>query len=264
MQAQVFDANGVAVTQNSVFCARCGAHIKHVFPYEGKPYGSSCYEAVSGLRASDWVWADGKPSPEATEAKQRRIAGKIARSEAREQQREATRAANRERFAELIEALLTVSRNQGDFCWSMADQVTNAGYGTKLSEILSDRQIEIVRNIWGKQAGRRNSKAYKAAVKEFDAKFDPEAALYDCADVLREYGVELTTEQVEAFLCNYPDLPTEATEPEERQQIADALAQSLDFCFWPDKSETVNYRGFWPEFCKRAEEYGYKIIGDVE
>lgn len=177
MQTQVYDANGVAVTEATAFCALCGAHIKHIFPWQGQTYGSSCIEAVSGIREDDWEWAGGQPSLEATEAKQRRMAERDARNMAWEAQCEANRAANRNLYAELINALKNASRYRGDFCWSMASQLANAGYSTNLVDIFSDNQYRIVRDIWGKQTGgRSNSKAYQAAVLEFDRKFDPDAA----------------------------------------------------------------------------------------
>lgn len=176
MQTQVCDANGNAVTEFTAYCASCGAHIKYVFPWQGKTYGSTCIEAVSGIREGDWEWANGQPSLEATEAKLQRIAEQTARNEALAQQREATRAANQAKYIELINVLNNASRYIGDFCWSMADCIWNAGYSTKLTDILSENQFRIVREIWGKRTGGRGgSKAYNAAVLEFDQKFDQEA-----------------------------------------------------------------------------------------
>ena len=80
---------------------------------------------------------------------------------------------NRVRFARLINLLKNRSRYQGDFCWEMARAV-ETHIGIELyNDILSPRQFEVVREVWGKTTGdRRNSKAYKAAVEEFDRLFD--------------------------------------------------------------------------------------------
>lgn len=55
----------------------------------------------------------------------------------------------------------------------MARDIANDGSTNELYEgILSPYAYDIVREIWGKQTGgRMNSKAYKAAVTEFDEKF---------------------------------------------------------------------------------------------
>lgn len=169
------------MTQNFVpkgICARCGCPIKYVFPYNGKIYGSTCIEAVSGMRPDTWTWTDGRPDYEATKKaeaeKEAEIAEYIARNKALNEKREAIREMNRTKFAELIEVLHNASRYEGDFCDNMARDIANDGSSNVLYEgILGDRAFTIVREIWGKQmGGRMNSKAYKAAVAEFDEKFD--------------------------------------------------------------------------------------------
>lgn len=177
---QVYDANGNPVTENSTFCTRCGAHIKYVFEYEGKPYGSTCIEAVSGIRPDNWVWVDGKANEQATRQslaeKEQATQERIEAQQVLEAQRESVRQANQAQYADLIEVLNGASRYHGDFCSSMVETLVNASFSTELYEgILSPRQYQIVREIWGKQTGGRiNSKAYKAAVAEFDRKFDNE------------------------------------------------------------------------------------------
>lgn len=50
----------------SGICARCGAHIKHLYDFKGKTYGSTCVEAVSGISPKDWVKIDGRFDEQAT------------------------------------------------------------------------------------------------------------------------------------------------------------------------------------------------------
>jgi hypothetical protein len=157
-------------------CFKCGASIKYVFEFEGKPYGSTCVEYVSGIHPSKWQWVDGKGDEKAT---RKSLAEKEAEREALIEsnkaitaKREEIQAANRVRFAELIEALDFGSKSPGDFCHNMARSIENDGSTTDLYEILGDRPYNIVREIWGKQAGRMNSKKYEAAVAIFDEKYD--------------------------------------------------------------------------------------------
>lgn len=157
-------------------CYRCGTLIKYIFPFDGKTYGSTCIEVVSGIRPDDWTWVDGRPNLEATKEtlveKEARIADQIARQKALDEKREGVRQVNQKKFAELIEVLRNASRYEGDFCDDMACDVANDGSTNELEVILSPRAYDIIREIWGKQTGgRMNSKAYKAAVAEFDEKF---------------------------------------------------------------------------------------------
>lgn len=173
----ILDAYGRDVSQLEN-CERCGASIKYIFPFEGKVYGSTCIEIVSDIHPDDWVWVDGCPNLEATKEtlieKEARIADQIARQQALDEKREGIRQVNREKFAELINVLRNASRNEGDFCDNMARDIANDGSTNELYEgILSPRAYDVIREIWGKQTGgRKNSKAYKAAVVEFDEKFD--------------------------------------------------------------------------------------------
>ncbi len=171
---EVFDANGNEVTGNTAICSRCGAHIKYIFVFERKPYGSTCIEVVSGIRPDNWEWVNGKADEQATRKslaeKEQAQQEYIARNQTLDEKREGIREVNRIRYAELVNVL---NNAQGDFCSEMARNISNDGFSTELYEgILSPRQFQIVREIWGKQTGgRMNSKAYKAAVVEFDQKF---------------------------------------------------------------------------------------------
>lgn len=174
---ETYDAHGNRVDEHSAFCTRCGAYIKHIYEFEGNPYGSTCIEVASGIRPDNWEWVEGIADEQATRKK-------LAEKEQERQELatlretlelviETTRKTNAAKFGELINVLKNASRYTGDFCWEMASTIEDARGSTKLDDIFSFNQLDIVREIWGKQTGgRKNSKAYKVAVVEFDAKFD--------------------------------------------------------------------------------------------
>lgn len=156
-------------------CERCGAAIKYIYIHEGRTYGSTCIEAVSGIRPDNWVWVDGKANEKATHKslveKEAIRLEYIAKNKALDELREGIREQNRQTYEELINLL---ESSRGDFCVDMARTIKTDGFSTDLYKgILSPRQFEIVREVWGKYDGRKNSKAYKAAIAEFDTKFDP-------------------------------------------------------------------------------------------
>jgi hypothetical protein len=174
---EIFDANGNKVTENTAVCTTCGAHIKHVFIWDGKPYGSTCIEAVSGISPTDWVDGDEQKTRKSLAAKAQANQERAAKSAALNELRESIRQANRAEYAELITVLNNASRYEGDFCSEMAKNIGNDGFSRNLNDILSYRQFNIVRDIYGKAVGgRSNSKAYNIAVEEFDRKFCKEIA----------------------------------------------------------------------------------------
>lgn len=61
--------------------------------------------------------------------------------------------------------LEVLDRQSGDFCASMARKLESAPLNS-----LSDRCVEILRDIFAKHHGRRGSKAYDAAVELFDSR----------------------------------------------------------------------------------------------
>lgn len=174
---EIHDAHGNKVDELSAVCARCGANIKYIFEFEGKLYGSTCIEVVSGIRPDNWEWVEGKANLQATRKS-------LAKKEAEKQERfrkivaheaamKVVRETNAVKFVELINVLKNASRNNFDFCYSMALEIEEATVSTELDGIFSPNQFDIVREIWGKQTGgRKNSNAYKAATAEFDAKFE--------------------------------------------------------------------------------------------
>ena len=160
-------------------CERCGTAIKYIYVHDGRTYGSICIERVSGIHPDNWVWVDGKADEKATRKsmaeKEQERQEYIAKNKALDELREGIRKQNQAVYAELINVLNNASKYDGDFCSEMARNIKTDGFSTDLCEgILSPGQFDIVREIWGKQIGRRmNSKKYKAAVIEFDGKFDP-------------------------------------------------------------------------------------------
>lgn len=177
MSLQVTDAYGRPVESLGI-CARCGAHIKYIFTFEDKTYGSECIEVVTGI-GKDYQVFKGRELDRAgslakkAEAEQKRQE-RIQKQQELDQLREGIRQTNQTRYASLISVLNNASKYQGDFCSEMARTIGNDGFSTELSEILSWNQLRIVREIWGKQYGRMNSKAYEAGVTEFDEKFNKE------------------------------------------------------------------------------------------
>lgn len=169
---EIFDANGNRVTENSIFCTRCGAHITHVFTFAGKPYGSTCIEAVSGIAPSDWIEGDEEKTRKSLATKAQANQERITKQAALNELRESIRQANRTEYAELINVLNKASRYQGDFCSEMARAIETDGFSRNLNDILTYRQFNIIRDIYGKAVGgRSNSKAYNTAITEFDNKF---------------------------------------------------------------------------------------------
>lgn len=172
MTLEIFDANGNKVSGNTGICARCGAHIKYIFTFDGKTYGSECIEVVTGIGKDYQVFNGKELDIEASKAKkvekEQRIQDQINRNKALDEKREGIRQANRTRYAELISFL---SSQNGDFCKDMARTISNDGFSTELVDMMSQRAWYIIREIWAKQYGRTNSKKYNAGLEEFDQKF---------------------------------------------------------------------------------------------
>lgn len=155
---------------NFHICARCGAAIKYPFEFQGKIYGSECITKVSGRSIDQWVVVNGVIDEEATA---KRIA------EAKEKENKFNEMAAK-RFADaqvkaaqciinnkwLVDVLCTVP---GQFCQDMASQLNSS----ELKDF-SNRQLNIMVDIYGKYHGRRNSKQYNNACDRFWSKFDQE------------------------------------------------------------------------------------------
>lgn len=170
---QAYDAYGNPV-EAMAHCTHCGCPIKHVYEFEGKPYGSTCIEAVSGIHPDRWVFSNGRYDHAATQLSVAEKDAKRTDAQQKEAERvakvEATRKANQERYSDLIAVLKSQSQRSGDFCDSMAGSIKADGWSTDLEQILRGRSYSIVRDIWGKTTGgRRGSKAYEAALEKFDA-----------------------------------------------------------------------------------------------
>lgn len=179
MSLTVMDAYGRPVEELGI-CTRCGAFIKYIYSHDGKTYGSTCIEAVSGIHPDKWVLKDGRYDEAATRQslaeKEAVRQERITKDKALDEMREGIREANRTRYAELINVLNNASRYDGDFCSEMARTIANDGFSTELCDILSYRMYAIVRDIWAKTYGRSGSKAYNAGAAEFDEKFHGETA----------------------------------------------------------------------------------------
>jgi hypothetical protein len=172
MSATTYDANGNQVGSTSGICARCGAHIKHIFTWDGQTYGSECIEVVTGIGRDYQVFNGRNLDLEASKARKAQAetdkATRLAAYEAKRQAAREVQQANVKRFEEIIYLL---ENSSGDFCASVACQIKQAEYSTELYNILSDRAFEIVSEIYGKTAGRKGSKGYEARVNEFYQKY---------------------------------------------------------------------------------------------
>jgi hypothetical protein len=153
---------------NFDICSRCGAAIKHSYIFRGKIYGSECINKVSGRSVNGWVVRDGVIDEAATESrdkeqleKQHRI-DELASINAKKALDKATRCQSENSW--LIAVLAT---QPGQFCSDVAKQLE-----TTLLDEFSDRQLNIMADIFGKFHGRYNSKKYNAAIDLFWDKFD--------------------------------------------------------------------------------------------
>ena len=172
MTQTIYDANGNIVGGTSAFCARCGAHIKHIFTWNGKTYGSECIEVVTGIGKDYQVFSGKDLNLEASKAKKAQSesdkATRLAQYEANRKAAYEIQQVNAIRFEEVIYLLENTS---GDFCASVAGQIKRSETSTELYNILSPRTFDIVGEIYGKTFGRKGSKAYEAGVNEFYEKY---------------------------------------------------------------------------------------------
>lgn len=176
MTLQTYDANGNQVSGTTGFCARCGAHIKHIFTWNGQTYGSECIEVVTGIGKDYQVFKNRELDLEASKAKKAKaetdLAAHIAQAEAKRKAVAELQKANAEKFEEVIYML---ENTPGDFGKSVAYQIKRSEMSTNLYDILTDRQFDIVAQIYGKAFGRSGSKAYQAGYDEFYQKYgEPE------------------------------------------------------------------------------------------
>jgi len=142
-------------------CHKCGMEIKNIYEFDGQVYGSTCVGIVSGVALDLWVWKDGKFSWEATKLS-------IAEKEAEKKRLERIGLENNKRFADLIVWLKGRKRYVGDYFWSLLEMCEDS----QRLEPFSFWDIENMKDIYGKEHGRRGSKKYNQAVDEFVAKFN--------------------------------------------------------------------------------------------
>lgn len=91
--------------------------------------------------------------------------GGMTDDEIEKRNRLAEREANRAKYTELNGWILDALHGGGSFIADMAEKLSSSPIDS-----LSDRQLSIICDIYGKSHGRRNSKAYTAAVDEFEAR----------------------------------------------------------------------------------------------
>jgi hypothetical protein len=155
---------------NFHICAKCGAAIKYPFEFQGKIYGSECIKKVSGKPIDSWIIINGIIDEVATakrDAEKKEKQDKFDEQEAKrhiEAQAKAARCIINNKW--LIDILCTVP---GQFCQAMVSQLN-----TSELKDFSDRQLNIMVDIYGKYHGRRNSKQYNNACDHFWSKFDQE------------------------------------------------------------------------------------------
>lgn len=163
-------------------CSRCGGSGHHS---SCQMYGTRCFQCdvASGGARIGWEWVDAKKYDRRLTARMRRETKRQAEWEAGAEERERRKAeyeaAQAEREAQaavhreamqaknrwVLEALEAVPY-RSDFVESMVQELQRR----PLAE-LSERQQEIIQDIWTKQTSdgaRRNSKAYKAAALIFE------------------------------------------------------------------------------------------------
>ena len=174
MTHQIFDANGNAVNGMTGLCARCGAHIKHIFTFNGQTYGSECIEVVTGIGKDYQVFNGKELDLKASKAKKAQTESdrqtRLAKYEARQNAIRTTQKINAIKFEEVIYLL---ENTPGDFAASVVNQIKQSEQ-SELTDMLSPRQFDIAAEIYGKAFGRKGSKGYEAGVNEFYAKYDKE------------------------------------------------------------------------------------------
>lgn len=144
-------------------CHRCGTSIKNTYEYQGNVYGCECIKAVTGQPVDWWIVRNGVIDIEATEAREARKRLIIAENESREIELQQLRKRTAERDWWLISFLEPRQSFNGGFISSILYDLRK-GFGVTS---MSDRQKDILCDIWARCSGRRNSKAYNAAECEF-------------------------------------------------------------------------------------------------
>ncbi len=145
-------------------CTRCGTSIKHTFEFNGAVYGSECITAVLGIRPDKFQYTNGAVDIDKTRemiaAKEAKVQAQLVENARLEQEQEAREVKYTALNAEVISVL---EQSGGAFANDMADCLKAWSITT-----LSDRQFQIVGDIFAKYFGRRNSKAYNEAWDRFE------------------------------------------------------------------------------------------------
>ncbi len=172
MTLSIYDANGNQVGGSTGICARCGAHIKYIFTFNGQTYGSECIEVVTGIGKDYQVFNNKALDLDASKAKKAQAeldkATRLANYESSRLAIQKVQEANAVKFEEVIYLL---SNTPGDFAASVVGQIKRSETSTELYDIISPRQLAIVSEIYGKAFGRKGTKAYEVGVNEFYEKY---------------------------------------------------------------------------------------------
>lgn len=151
-------------------CTRCGQGIKNVFEYQGKPYGCECVQIVSGIKT--WEMGDRRNVDEYIAFKAERAAQIEARENSVQESRDSFYSINGWLIDYLMDkdnkryyppSGIEVRIQEKGFCYSIAQELF-----MKMPEDLTDRQFQVVADMWCKEfGGRSGSKKYDKAWDDF-------------------------------------------------------------------------------------------------
>ncbi|WP_336761531.1 hypothetical protein [Paenibacillus sp. USHLN196] len=151
-------------------CARCGQGIKNVFEFDGQSYGSECVQIVSGIKV--WEMGDRRNVNEYIEFKVKRLSELEERAEKEKKDRDFYYSKN----GWLIDYLMDKDNKRYYPASGMEIRIQEKGIFYSIAELLftkeiediSDRQFEIVADMWSKEfGGRAGSKKYDKAWDNF-------------------------------------------------------------------------------------------------
>lgn len=155
----ITDANGNA--DILTICTRCGQPIKNKTMFRGKWYGPECILIVTGQKVDHWIIKDGQIDEQATADRDNARKVKI---QADNDLKQANFTRNSQENAWIINVLKPHAKPAvvGGF---INDIISWLEYNPL--KTLSERQAEIVADIYAKHFGRTNSKKYNNAYDEF-------------------------------------------------------------------------------------------------
>ena len=160
----IYDAHGNAVNEFTAICANCGAHIKYVYTFKGKTYGSECIKKVTGQNTDYWIMKNNVIDEKATKEREQKKQEKLLQQKKQEELFKIQQQKNFEKYSIVNKDIINVleQNTNSDFCKDMAEVLKSCGLND-----LTDRQYFIVKDIYCKIFGRFNSKKYKQAEDRF-------------------------------------------------------------------------------------------------